>query len=151
VFSGSIARKIAVRSSIAAGAATLAMTMMSVPAHAGGWQKVGNNELVYVKDGKCKSAGRIQNLYPNYASASSQLEKGKCWHWIKLWVVQPKFGRWQVLVNQGTKRTNFVFAQPAWDPARHNKGWYGYRAEIGLCGSKGHCVKKYIQVPHWGN
>ncbi|GAA4629267.1 hypothetical protein GCM10023196_049280 [Actinoallomurus vinaceus] len=148
--SGNTARKLVLRGFIAAGSAAMAVTAMSGPAHATSWQKVNNGQLVYLKDGKCKTAGMIHNIYPTAATAYSQLQKGKCWHWVKLWVVQPKTGTWKELFWQGSGRTNFVSKPPAYGPIRNNKGWYGYRAELGLCGSKGHCVTKHIQVPHWG-
>ncbi|GAA2615395.1 hypothetical protein SMC26_25140 [Actinomadura fulvescens] len=127
-----------------------AVTTVDGPAKAAGWQKVKNGQLVYLKDGKCKSRARIHNVFPAAATAYSQLDKGKCWHWVKTWWVQPKTGVWKVGVAHGTRRTNFVSRGPAWNPARHNKGWYAYRAEFGLCGSKNHCVKKWVQVPKWG-
>jgi hypothetical protein len=127
-----------------------AVTTMGGPAHAAGYQKVKNGQLVYLKDGKCKTRARINNLYPSAATAYSQLDKGKCWHWVKVLFVQPKTGVQRVEYARGTRKTNFLSRAPMWNPASHNKGWYAYRAEVAVCGAKNHCVRKYIQVPKWG-
>ncbi|TMQ98326.1 hypothetical protein ETD83_19410 [Actinomadura soli] len=100
----------------------------------------GSGEVHKLKHGKCASWGRYVNGY-SFNYGDSHRTKGKCWHWVKIWVHDFKKKRNYTLVAQGTKAVNITAFTP---PGRlaTRRGHLVYRLELGLCGTAKSCVSK---------
>jgi hypothetical protein len=122
----------------------------SAVAHAGP-TPAGSGQTFEVDSGQCKTAARYQNLWGAGATGESTVDRGHCWHWVKLWIWDEHARRTLTQVAQGTKPSLFVLPvgplRNSCRSARGSRGFYVTRAEFGACASAGHCTKKLVAAP----